>query len=386
MNQEEEVTAISTTAKIKCIGFPKMDKEQSEKRDFLPEFFGKLEQFQTEVYLEKGYGAKLGYQEKDYLEKNKYLRFADRDTVFAQELIAVIRVPEFESLEKMKPHSGLLSMLHYETRPKLLAKLKEKDINAFSLDAIVDDQNQRMMVTYEVTALGGIVSAFKLLKQKAQHDGQINKPLKVAIIGMGNLGIQAGRSALQQYSEREFENDGYKGISIEFLEKEITGYEVSIRDIFEKTDLLVDATRRPDATKPIIPNKWLAYLPEDAIILDLTADPYEERAGGTQVKAIEGIPHGTLDNIYFPKDDPEWEKGIPATVHTANRRATVSCNAWPGVMPKECMFIYGEKILPFLSILLQKGYSLDIDSEDRQERALARSTIGQFEGDLAVQG
>ncbi|WLR49674.1 hypothetical protein LC040_10155 [Bacillus tianshenii] len=153
-----------TSAVIKNIGFPIMDKEQEEKRDFLPVFFRKLKQYNCDCFLEKGYGEKLGYTEEDYLEQNDRIVFAEREEVFKQDLIIVIRVPEFESLDLIKPHAGLLSMLHYETRPLLLNKLKEQKIHSFSLDGIVDDKNQRMMVTYEMTALGGIYTSFPGIK------------------------------------------------------------------------------------------------------------------------------------------------------------------------------------------------------------------------------
>lgn len=125
---------------------------------------------------------------------------------------------------------------------------------------------------------------------------------------MGNLGFQAARYSFQEYTNQGFEAAGAKGVTIEFLEKEVTKFPDSIKEILGKTDLLIDATRRPDAKLVIIPNEWLEVLPESAVVLDLTADPYEIQKDGIQQKAIEGLPHGNIDKFIFQPDEIEWEK------------------------------------------------------------------------------
>lgn len=357
-----------------------MDKEKGEKRDFLPDFFRKLASFNVGLYLEKGYGQKLDIAPNDYLNANENIRFVDRNKVFKQDLVVVIRVPEFESLDLMKPGSGLLSMLHYDTRPLLLDKLKRNKINSFSLDSIVDDDNQRLMVSYEMTALGGVHIAFKEMKKKMERQMLTKgKSLKVSILGMGNLGVQAARYSFQEYNKQHFADYGIQGISVEFLDKEITSHASSVKEILKGTDVFVDATRRPDATMMIIPNEWLGELPQHAVILDLTADPYEEREEGNQVKAIEGIPHGNIDQYVFSPADEEAYAKIPSFIKTSNKRTSISCNAWPSVMAEECMEVYGEKVWPFLQTLVDKGFNIDINSEEAYERALTRSTIKYYE-------
>jgi alanine dehydrogenase len=184
---------------------------------------------------------------------------------------------------------------------------------------------------------------------------------------------------MQEFNKHAFQVHGVEGISIEFLEKEITQFPNSMKRILQGTDILIDATKRSQSTMIIIPNEWLAYLPEHAIILDLTADPYEVRGDDIQQKAIEGIPHGNIDKYIFRADDRDWAKGIPTSVNTTNRRNTISCNAWPSVMANECMDVYGKKIWPFLQLILKKGFELKIESSDQYERAIGRATIDYFE-------
>ncbi len=364
---------------ITGIGFPKMYKERGEKRDFLPQFFANLTAYPVTIYLEKGYGEKLGFTEADYLQCNPNIRFAAENDIYSQDLVVIVRSPEFELIQKMKRKSGLLAMLHYETRPRLVNLLRELDIQAFSLDAIVDDRNQRLVVTYEMTALAGMQTAFEELARQSFTDRPVERAMKVAIIGLGNLGVQAGKYAFQLFPNYPFAQNGFKGITVEFLDKESTAFLDTVEAILQETDILVDATKRPDPTQVIISNDLLGKLPEHAIILDLCADPYEVRGSVVQGKAIEGIPHGNLDKYVFTSDDEAAYENIPASVSTRNRRTTISCNAWPGVMAKECMEEYGRKITPFLQLLLAKGYDFDVNAEDYYERALARSMISHFE-------
>lgn len=357
-----------------------MHKEKGEKRDFLPAFFARLSQFDAEIVLEKGYGAALGFSEADYLQHHPGIRFGTYEECYQQALVVVVRSPDFATIEAMRPGTGLMTMLHYDTRPKLLQLLKSKGIQAFSLDAIVDDEGKRQVVTYEMTAYGGVREAFRAL---AGSDADIpaDRALKVAILGMGNLGFQAARYAYQCFREFEMDKRGWRGVSVEFLEREVTPHADSVRRILQDTDVLIDASRRPDATQVIIPNAWLGSLPAHAVVLDLTADPYEQNDNGLQGKAIEGLPHGHLDHFVFRPDEPEYYEPphIPAGVDTRNRRVTISCNAWPGVVPDKCMEEYGKKIWPYLHVILSKGFEPDGASADPYERALYRSTIRHFE-------
>ena len=58
------------------------------------------------------------------------------------------------------------------------------------------------------------------------------------------------------------------------------------------TDLLVDATARRDPSVALVPNAWLALLPEHAVICDLSVDPYLLDAEPRIVRGHRGDPAG----------------------------------------------------------------------------------------------
>jgi len=366
---------------VKSIGLPVMNKEEGERRAFLPSLVAFLSRYDVDVYLEHGYGEKLGFSKEDYLSQNKRVVFTDSEEVYQQDLVIVLRAPGGAEINHMKKSAGLISMLHYDSKPELTKRLYEQQINAFSLDSMVDDNGERVIVTYDGTAGAGVRVAFQEMA-KRRHDffDKNRSPYQVTIIGMGNLGIAAGRACFRYGNEEiasRFVNESISGVVVVFVEKDTTHLKDNLRRIFAQTDLLIDASKRRDFTKFIVSNDLIGCLKEDAVILDLTADPYDVSCDPIQVKAIEGIPYGTLDKYVFEVDDSAYDL-IPEGVKKNLRRVCISCNAWPGVVPEAVMKRYEDQLSPHLDVLLRKGFQLSLDSDNVYERTLVRAGIPYF--------
>ncbi len=366
--------------RVRSIGLPAMHKERGERRAFLPSFVKRLSDLDVDVVLEHGYGERLGFSETDYCLANPRTKFGSREEVYGQDVIVVLRAPEFEDLKRMQKGAFLFSMLHYDTRPALVKVLADAGIQSFSLDSIADDSGSRLVVTYELTAGGGVREAFRQAENRWPDFYCANRrPTFVTILGMGHLGVQAGKASFAMGDpsiKSKAEQHGVRGVIVTYLERDVTKHPSEVNRVIAETDILIDATRRADPTEFVIRNAQVGYLPEHAIILDLTADPYDTRTKPIQVKAIEGIPTGTLDQYVFEPDDPVYDS-IPAEVDSKHRRVVVSCNAWPGVSPIECMQVYEEQLLPMISLVCLKG-GVEERSADPLERALYRSTLDYF--------
>jgi alanine dehydrogenase len=152
-----------------------------------------------------------------------------------------------------------------------------------------------------------------------------------------------------------------------------------MKEILARTDILVDATQRPDPSKIIIPNEWVGLLPEHAVLVDLSVDPYDCTVNPPDVKGIEGIPQGNLDQYVFMPSDSVYDR-LPECVSTKHRRHAVSCYSWPGIHPKECMSLYGDQIRPILRTLIDHGGVKDFNSHGRYfERAIKRALLSTWE-------
>jgi len=368
---------------IKSVGLPRMHKEKGEKRDFLPEFLKKLDKYSVEILLEEGYGSKMEISPDKYLEANSKTRFAKVEEVYNQDMIIVLRAPEMEEINLMKNSSVLMSMLHYETRPVRNKKLKEKNIISLSLDGIINDNYNRLVENISGTSWNGMRIAFEeLAKNMPDFFSKERDLITVSIIGTGTVAFHAAKAA-SKYGNPELyksmEDKKNPGVLVQFFPRSITRDKHSMKILLKSTDILADASKRYDPTKPIITNDLLSLLPEHAVILDLTADPYNFTLKPVQIKGIEGIPTGSLDQyVFYPQDKIYRE--LSKYVDTFNKRTVVSCNAWPGITPVKCMKIYGEQISRFFPVLFSKPPgSLSLDAESFNERALARSTIEYFE-------
>lgn len=364
---------------IKSMGFPKMHKEESEKRDFLPQFFKELKEYEVDIFLEEGYGEKLGCTSEDYLQYNNKIRFESPENVLKKDLIIVLRCPEPEEICLMNEDSILISMLHYETRETRNKLFKERKLNCFSMDAMTNDENERILVNYRGTSRAGSRIAFEELKRRTDNFKNIDsKVLNVSIIGLGAVAANSAK-AFEEFGDKEFlSGENERGIIIHMLPRTITQNHITLKSIIEKTDILVDASKRPDPTKIIVSNELIKYLPEHAIILDLTADPYNDKIEPMQVKGIEGIPTGTLDRFVIETDDIMYDT-IPESINSTNRRVVVSCNAWPGIDAKDCMRLYGIQLMPFIDVILSKDIKhLNINSRNMYERSLVRASLDYY--------
>ncbi|KHO39720.1 alanine dehydrogenase [Clostridium tetani] len=365
------------------LGFPRMHKEQNEKRDFLPDFFRMMKSEKADFYLEQGYGSSMGISEEEYLKANEHIKFVSNKECYEKDIVVVLRSPEFNEIDYMKDGSSLVSMLHYPTRATRVEKLESKNVFGVSMDSLRNDFLERIVVNYNGTSGNGMEMAFQeLSKSMKDFCSKERDVINVTILGMGMVGLYAAKSA-GKYGNLELNSKmrelGTKGIKVNLLSRSITSDKDELIKIIKETDILVDATTRDDTSKYIVSNELIGYLKSHAVILDLTADPYLTDVNPIQVKAVEGIPTGTLDKPVIYEED-EMYKTIPEGVISKNRRIVVGCNAWPGVKPEECMHLYGIQLFPIIQKLIRLDKEMFTDkSDDYFERAIYRGTIKYFE-------
>ncbi|WFD10886.1 alanine dehydrogenase [Tepidibacter hydrothermalis] len=323
-----------------------------------------------ELFLEEGYGSGMGFNVMNYLDACPHIHFVSNKEAYTKDFVTVLRAPEKDQITRMKKGAILLSMLHYDTRPIRNKLLEKQGIIAFSMDGMIDDFGIRHIVDYYGTAFNGAEVALKELMRIRSKTSTIH----VSIIGVGEVGLKAIKAFKNLSNTLKYP----EGLSITVLTRSLINNETALKAILNETDILVDATSRVDTTKHILDNKTLGELPLESVILDLTADPYDEYLNPIQVKGFEGIPTGTLDKYVIYSGDSIY-KTIPKGVDTTHRRVVVSCNAWPGVHPKKSMEHYGKQLIPFMRLIKNRGFEhVVFESASQQERILKRSQIEYF--------
>ncbi|MEX0990497.1 MAG: hypothetical protein WD206_09430 [Actinomycetota bacterium] len=358
-----------------------MHKEAGERRDFLPDLVASLaaEPSCSDIVLEEGYGSGIDASEEDYRAFAPEVRFSSYEDALRQDVVVVIRCPDDEAIGRMRPGALLVSMLHYPTRPNRTAMIAAQGLGAVSLDSIADDLGRRLIENLESVGWNGVRAAFEQLERRQEgFDDPARGSVRVTVLGSGHVASHAIHAATR-YGDTGVRDrlaaGGVPGVEVTVVDYDLTSHEQYMLDRLAKTDLLVDATQRPDPTRAVIPNRWLARLPADALVLDLSVDPYDLAHDPPLIKGIEGIPHGDLDRWVFEPDDPAFDDLDPRIDRT-NRRRTLSCSAWPGLSPRRCMDVYGEQLEPVLRFILHRP--VDQWSEDGVsfwERAVARAEL-----------
>ena len=360
-----------------------MHKEAGERRDFLPELVRWLDRRGAgEIVLEHGYGRGMGIAPAAYLQASSRARFAGYDECLDADVVVVVRCPDRDGLRLLHEGAVLVSMLHFPTRPERVRLLDRLGIRAVSLDAIVDERGRRAVQNLETVAWVGVREAFRQIQAKhPSFDHPSRRPLHVTCLGSGAVGGHAIHAATR-YGDptvREALASGnVPGVEVTVADFDLTWHETYMLERFERTDLLIDATHRADPSRPVVPNAWIAALPEDAVLLDLSADPYALDDVPPVTKGIEGVPQGDLDRWVFPVDHPAWD-ALDPRVDVTNRRLALSCYSWPGLDPVESMRTYGEQLEPVLRVILDKASGTwDTESVDHEERAVARAEVSRW--------
>ena len=358
-----------------------MHVEVGERRAFLPEFVGKLEELGVQVILERGYGSGMGFSEAHYSELAPGVSFAEHGEVYQQDYVLVLRCPSESDLKSLEPGACLISMLHYPTNPRRTEFIRSLGVGAVSLDSIADDSGKRLVENMPAVAWNGLEVAFQALRENYPppgFDSPDRGPIYITLIGSGAVGMQVVPAAIR-YADTgvwaSMAEKGVPGVQVRVIDYDTTANEALMLDILTRTDILVDATQRPDPSKPIIPNAWIAVMPEHAVLLDLSVDPYDRSDPPSSVKGIEGMPHGNLDHYLFHPQDPLWDASVPQGIPSDHRRSAVTCYSWPGIHPRACMKHYAEQFWPLVEALLRLGYDGLSPDGDYYARALYRASL-----------
>jgi alanine dehydrogenase len=160
--------------------------------------------------------------------------------------------------------------------------------------------------------------------------------------------------------------------------RNLSPYPEKMKPWFHQADILVDASYRRDPTRPVVPNNWVEWLPEHAVIVDLAVDPYLLDHNPPTVRGVEGIPQGNLDKYVFSPTDPDWDKTVPQQIPSRHRRTVVSCYSWPGIHPTACMEHYARQLEPLMEVLLTRPFEAITLEGNYFERALARAKIPEY--------
>ena len=240
------------------IGLPRVRNEHAEKRDFPPGLVRAAAEAGAEVFLEKGYGEGIGFDEADYKSIGTPVHFVERARIYENDVVLVLR-PSGDTLELLRPGTTFLAMLHFPTHRVRARRLAQLGIHAIALDLIVDDEALRMIEDMRAVAWNGLEAAFEVLvKEQRNFWNPCRAPTRVMVLGAGMVGKQAVEAATElgsfSFSDRAM-SEGLPGVEVTTIGRNLSSNEAYMRWRLRQSDLVVDASRRPDPCRPIVPNE-----------------------------------------------------------------------------------------------------------------------------------
>lgn len=178
------------------LGVPKETKIKENRVALTPDVVKDLVKKGFEVVIESGAGLNSFYNDDAYVSVGA--KIADKNAVYASDVLLKVNAPTSEEASKMKKDAVLISFMWAATSPELVDACVKAGITAFSMDAVPRiSRAQKMDALSSQANLGGYKAVLlaadnigKILPMMTTAAGTI-RPCKVVIFGAGVAGLQA---------------------------------------------------------------------------------------------------------------------------------------------------------------------------------------------------
>lgn len=308
--QEEKIEVVKKGEKI-SIGIPKENENYENRIALTPDAVSTLTCNDIEVIIEQGAGEGAHFTDIQYSNAGAKVSQNPKE-VFSQPIILKTAPPTLEQIDLLQVNSYLISSVQINTQTKeFFEKLSNKKITALGFEYIKDNQNEFPIVRIlgEIAGMASILIAAELLSSTANGNGLLLggiagvRPTNVVIIGAGNVGINAARSALGLGATiKIFDN------SIKRLRRcqEILGTKMytstldpkELRKALLRCDVVIGCLRGENRSPIIVTESMVKQMKSGAVIIDVCIDN-----GGifetSQIKKTNGQSYTEHDVTHY---------------------------------------------------------------------------------------
>lgn len=287
------------------IGVPKETAEGETRVALIPDVVKRLASEDVNVRVEEGAGRRAHHADDAYEEAGAEV--TSRDAVFEADVLAVVRPPSSDEIERLHDGQVVIGLLDPLDEPEASQALAEAGVTALSMELVPRiSRAQKMDALSAMSSLGGyravLVAAhalpkfFPLLTTAA---GTI-RPAGALVLGAGVAGLQAIATAkrlgakVKAYDIREATSEEVESLGATFVELELEaegegegGYAKELQQ--EKQE------RQPELLKPHIADADVvvstALIPGRPAPLLISEDAVEAMAPGSVVVDL-AAPNG----------------------------------------------------------------------------------------------
>ena len=263
---------------MKTIGFIISHKENELRRALIPEDLLSVKH-REQVYIETGYGKKLGYSDEEY--KNMGCHICPREEILEKDILCDPKIGDAEYLNKLHEKQLIFGWIHAVQNKDITDKILNAKASAIAWEDMFDKGRHVFWRNNEIAGEAAIMHAYSL-------SGIFPYDTKVALIGNGNVARGAYRILVSLGAEVV----QYNRKSEQMLREELKDYDVIVNAVLWDTERKDHIIYRSD----------LQQMKRNALIIDVSCD----RNGGIETSVpttienpiyfVDGIAHYVVDH------------------------------------------------------------------------------------------
>src|SRR5215208_2583479 len=355
------------TASTLIVGVPRETAPGERRVAMTPDTVKRLTASGVVVKVERGAGLASGHSDDAYVAAGATTA-ADASEAFNAQVVIKVQKPDAREIAMLRPGATIIALLQPMTNLNLIGEFAERDITAFSMDAIPRTTRAQSM---DVLSSQATVAGYKAVLMAADTlpkffpmlttaAGSI-VPAKVLVVGAGVAGLQAIATArrlgavVEAYDTRPVVKEQVESLGAKFVDIPVDtsdtqtagGYakEVSAETLRKQQEVLADHAAKSDVVittaavpgRPaprLISRETVERMRPGSVIVDLAA----ETGGNVELtKAGETVEHNGVKIM--------GQLNLPST------------------MPVHASQMYAKNIQNLLDLLIKNG-KLDPDYED----------------------
>jgi N5-(carboxyethyl)ornithine synthase len=279
---------------MKTIGFPISHKENEKRRAIIPDHLKDFA-YCEQLYVEKGYGLDLGFDDEDYASLGCHV--CSREEVLKQAIICDPKIGDADYLESLH-NQTIFGWIHAVQNKDITDKLIAGKLTGIAWEDMYEMGRHVFWKNNEIAGEAALCHAY------LQH-GVFPNQTKVAVLGRGNT----ARGAIRTLNYMGAEVVVYDRKMEQLFRKELGNYDVIVNAI------LWDTSRKDH----IVYREDLKRMKKGSLIIDLSCD----RHGGIEtsepttienpVYYVDGVAHYVVDHtpsLFFKSSSMEISKEV----------------------------------------------------------------------------
>jgi len=254
----------------------------------VPEDVQKIVEAGHEVFVENGAGSYSNFEDAEYESVGAQILPTSEKIFDTVELIGKVHAPLPIEYELLHDDHIIFSFLHLANNADLMNALLKLKATFFAMEMIRSANDGKHPILEAMSKIAGQLAIFegaKYLERTYGGKGVLfgtadkNNPTRVTIIGAGNAGISATKTALALGAHVNLiDHDFVRLESVSGITnmQNLDRFEFSrgiLRELLIETDILIAAVQIPGQKSPILVQKEdVALLGKGSVVIDLSID------------------------------------------------------------------------------------------------------------------